>query len=224
MQKKSFTKYQYIEFVVDRIKKLHEKDEDIDWYFNEFTTLYSPLIFKTCKKLRAKTKKSTSLVEAKTRVIEWLFDAILRYDNKYVDSSKKPNKKFNKVYFSQYLKTKLGWDLHRSLNPSKPDYDDVGINPKYVELDLKYNNYIKDKFIYTPVKYLSENFIGLCRLAQKRLKDDICSDVMMLHYGYDFKTNEIAKMLKCQPKKVSFVLNRLKTFWSEHDNLEKLVE
>lgn len=222
MQRKSITEYEYIEFLVNRIKEDHKKGLPSDWCFNELSTRYSPLIFKLCKRLKTKMKTMT-ISEAKIRIMEWMFDAILRYDESYTDKKKDFNSKFDKVYFSQYLKTKLGWDLHRFLHPSKPDYDDFNYNPKFVALDLKNNNLVAEKFLYVPVKSLSDNFIALCRETQKTLKDDSCGDIMMLHFGYDFKIQEIASMLELPAKKVGSLLAKIKAFWSEERNLEKLI-
>ncbi len=224
MQRKSITRYDYISSIVQKIKRLQSKGESVDWYFNKLIEMYSPLIYKTCKKIRSKIGSTCTLQEVKARVYEMLFDAVLRYDNDYTNSDIQSDKTFSGVYFSRYLKSKLSWDIYRSINPPKPDYDDLSISPKYVELDFRHDAKIREKFVYNPVAYLSDNFISLCRLAQKHIKDDEYSDVMLLCYGYDYKIQEMAKMLGCQPKKITMILSKLKQFWSEKENKERLVE
>lgn len=218
MPKKSVTKYKYIEFLVTKIKRCHKNNEKFDEYFDELITLYSPLIYRICKRVRAKCETNLQIPEIRLRVIESVFDAILRYTDGYEDG-RENSKGFDKIYFSQYLKIKLGWDVHRYLNPTKIEHEDSK-NQKYVDID---KTDVYETLSYIPTKPISDNFISLCRLAQKKIKDDLCADYMMLNFGYDFKNSELASVFAVNSRELAPIDKKLKDFWKEEQNLEKLL-
>lgn len=233
MLKTPITKYDYIAFLVRRIQENHISKQSVDWYFDEFCIMYAPLIYKTCRKVKNKVSYFY-INEIRSRVLEIMFDIILRYDSKFNDKSSlnndngdsKNNKKFNGIYFSKYLKGRLKWDVYRVLKPPKIEYDDMHINTNSVQLNLNSPELI-EKFKCEPTyacNPISNNFISLCRMVGKILQDDICADVMFLCYGYGDRPRNIAKALDCDVKKVNHALFKLKQFWLEKNNLELLVE
>lgn len=216
MPKKLITNYKYLQFLVDKIKLLNKENKDYDWYFEELITIYSPLIQSMTRKAFNKFKSDVSFNEVKSRVIELFFDTILKYEAKYKNTDKVSTDNFDYVYFSNYLKRKLPWDLMRLYKPSKPDYDDFAADPRHVTLDYHKYPEIEHSSYYTSVgdKPISDNFISLCRMVKKELKNELLGEIMLLKFGYDFKNDEIALFLGITPLKVSATLNELKKYWA----------
>ncbi len=213
--------YQYISYLVYNIKKLHAEKKDYDWYFNQFLTIYFPLIQSNTTKVHKKLKAKVPFVDVKTKVIEALFLAILKYKIKYTDESKHADG-FEHVYFSKYLNVKLPWDIMRLYRPTKVIRDDFSIDPRHIELNLKkLNTEVQDRFECHNVQLdpISDNFVSLCCLAHKKLKNDVLSDIMFLHFGLDYRNSEIAELFNMSQLKVSLSLGELKKFWAKNKDL-----
>ena len=218
--KTAVTKYQYIEYLVCTIKFLHKEGKNFDWYFDELTLLYRPLIQVVTKRVYLKLRPRVNFSEIKIKVVEIFFDSILRYEPTFNDGTEhcQNGNKFSYVYFSNYLKRKLPWDVMRLYKPTKIDYDDLSINSKNVELNLtNLSKEVQAKLeANNHTKPISDNFINLCKVTKKELKNDLLSDIMILHYGYDYKNNEIAKFFNITPLKVSNSLTEIKKFWEQN--------
>jgi hypothetical protein len=216
MQKKLITKFEIIALLVNKIKELHKSKQSYDWYFERLANIYSPLIHTYCKKLLSKNIQNVNYIEIKTRILEILLDAVLKYNRSYNENNN-PTESFNHVYFSNYLKRKLPWDCWRINNPIKVEYDDNVIDSRHVELDFN-NPEIQDKLQHYHIleKPISDNFISLCRLTKKSLCSDVCADAMMLQFGYGFRNSEIAKLFNCSPERVCLSLIEVKEFWKNN--------
>lgn len=217
------TKFQYISYLVNEIKQLHDNNQDYNWYFNELVELYNPLIRSACKKVYEKLRDNRDYQELRTRVLEIFFDAIIKYKKTFKDGRNANS--FKHVYFGSYLKGKLPWDLMRLVTPPKVEYDEITMDHRNMELDLENcSNEVEfklstEKSIGKVTKPLSDNFISLCRIIQKQLRSDMIADVMILFYGYGYKNREIAQMLNCSPQKVSIAISEIKKFWRENKEI-----
>lgn len=222
INKTSVSNYDYIEYLVTKIKLLHASKSNYDWYFEELIRLYYPLIQSTSQKVYQKLKNVLTFGELKSRIINLFFIGIIRYDPKYNNDENKDSKDFTYVYFSSYLKKFLPWEVMRISRPSKIEEDDLSIDPRHIELNLnKPTKEISKRLVYDSASEhpISDNFISLCRMTQKETSNDLLSDTMILHYGYDFKNREIAEMLGISQAKVGFLMLELKNFWSQNKEL-----
>ena len=222
MVKKPVSNYDYIEYLVTKIKLLHATRKNYDWYFDELIRLYYPLIQSTSQKVYQKLKNKLTFTELKNRVINLFFIGIIRYDAGYNNVDHVENKEFTYVYFSSYLKKFLPWEVMRLSRPSKIEEDDLSVDPRHIELNLnKPNKEISKNLVYNSASEhpISENFISLCRMTQKELANDLMSDVMILHFGYDFKNREIAEMLGVSQAKIGTIMLELKNFWAQNKDL-----
>lgn len=213
--------YQYISYLVVNIKRLHAEGKNYDWYFDQFLIIYFPLIQSNTTKVHKKLKNRIPFVDVKTKVIEALFLAILKYNVTFSDASKS-TADYTRVYFSRYLNSKLPWDIMRLYKPTKVEYDDFSVDPKHVELNLKkLNTEVQDRFECHNVQLdpISNNFVSLCCMTQKQLKNDFISDIMFLHFGCDYRNSEISKLFDVSQLKISLGLNELKKFWVKNKDL-----
>lgn len=213
------SKYFYIEMLVKKIKHNYDNKLQYDWFFDELIKLYGPLINSASKKLYKKFKTKIKFNDVRSKVTALFFEAIRRYNPQYKEGADVD--KFKYVYFSSYLNKFLPWEIMRISKPVKIDYDDLVIDTRNVEFEssLKNSEVVKklvSKDDFTPI---SENFISLCRFAQKELRNDLMADIMMLHYGYDYKNLEIAKILVVSEAKVASSISHLKKFWQSHKDL-----
>lgn len=209
----------YIEYLVVKIKELYSKKENYEWYFDQLIEMYNPLIVASTKKVYNKFKLRVSFLEIKVKILEIFFESVLRYEPKFHDNDKEV-KNFTYVYFCNYLKRKLPWDLMRLYKPTKIEHDDLQIDPRHVELNLtKDNSDIQKHLEYSEKQPISDNFIQLCRLAQRQLNNDLLSDIMILHFGYGYKVKEIAAFFSISSTKVHNSLSSLKKFWKQNSEL-----
>lgn len=221
MKKTPVNNYQYLEFLVRKIKVLHKEKVNFDWYFDQLIALYNPLIQSSARKIYKKFKSRVSFLEVRDKIVVLFFDSILRYEPNFSDKTKDTNN-FTYVYFSNYLKRKLPWDLMRLYQPTKIEHDDLSVDPRHVELDhSKANPELQKKFVYTNtnLRPISENFIYLCKHANKELYSDFLADVMILHFGYGYKNNEIASFFETTPLKIHNALGELKKYWKANQEL-----
>lgn len=212
MDKIAVSNYQYLELLVRKIKSLHYENKDYNWYFDELLLLYNPLVQSSTRRVYNKFKSNVNFIDIKLKVIEILFDTILRYEPTFTDNGKhcKDGDNFKFVYFSNYLKRKLNWDLMRLYKPTRIDYDDLCYNPKFVEFTSCHNTTL---VCDNEAPMISENFIFLCKKAQKDLQNDVLSDTMMLQYGYGYKPSEIAEFFGTTSLKIHAYLAELKKYW-----------
>lgn len=217
VKRTTISKYDYINGLIRKIKELQSTGQTYDVYFDELTVLYSPLIHSTCRKIMLGLRKTNySMQDVKVRVMEILFDAIVRYNDHFTDKSKHPKKgqKFDRVWFSSYLKAKLPWEIRRILIPARCERDDMHLTPRPADESLEANEDLQKTLLVEdkPIG-ISANFISLCRFAQKGLKDDLASDIMMLKFGYSYKDREMARLVGANKKRVKLAQGQLKHFW-----------
>lgn len=202
------------------IKRLHAEGKNYDWYFAQFTYIYYPLIQFNTTKVHKKLK-NIPFIDVKTRVIECLFLAILQYKITFTEGADHV-KGFEHVHFSRYLNVKLPWDIMRIYKPTKIVNDDFSTDPRNIELNVKkLNTEVQDKFECHDAQLdpISDNFVSLCCLAHKQLKNDLLSDIMFLRFGCDYKSSEIATLCNISQIKVSQGLDALKKFWIKNKDL-----
>jgi hypothetical protein len=219
LQKTSVDNYIYTEHLVLKIKDLYNIKQNYDWHFEELIRIYMPLINSSCRKVYSKLKAKATFNEIKSKIVEIFFESILRYEPSYRYGEQKPdkieNKNFTYVYFSNYLKRKLPWDLLRIYQPTRLEYDDLS-GPINIELSSPMQANIKDTSIDHPV---TENFIHLCQQMQKHLSDDLMADIMMLTFGYGYKNNELAYFFDISQLKAHQAIASIKTFWKINRDL-----
>ncbi len=221
MDRTSLTRFQYIQYLVYKIKDLHKLNKNYDFYFNELIKMYSPLINMVSKNVQKKYQINITFTEIKTKVIELVFLALIRFDIEYNDR-KEDVKGFDTVYFSKYLKNTLPWEVLRIIRPNKVEYDEYATDPKFKEFDVnKLPKKIKEKLIHNEVANhpISDNFINLCRLMKNELKSDLLGDIMMLNFGYAYKNHEISKILGISQARVGVCVLQIKNFWKENKDL-----
>lgn len=218
MERRSITKFKFIGLLIKNIQDKIKDNERYDWYFGQLIQIYKPFIIIETRKIYSKLKYVATYQEIKTRVLEFLLESVIKYKLNYT-SNICNNKNFDHVYFSNYLKKRMPWERSRFMNPSKVENSDIIINSVNVELDETDINVIvksRKTFQESPI---SSNFISLCRMLQRHLKNDIYADVMMLYYGYGCKNREISKLLHCSPRKVSQSLIKIKDFFRSRSDL-----
>jgi hypothetical protein len=205
-----------------KIKECHKNGEPFEDYFDELVLLFTPLINASTKRVHNKFKSYVSFHEIRSKIISILFQSIIKYDPNFKGKDEN-TKDFTYVYFSSFLKGKLRWDLVRLYKPSRAAYDDLCVDPRNIELN---NTSVKDeaqqKLQYVNSCPVSDNFIYLCQKVAKAVSNDFVADVMLLHYGYGYKNNEIAKLYEVSSVKVSQALDELRRYWT--DNKEELLE
>lgn len=152
-------------------------------------------------------------VDLRFKILTILFNTIITYDPKFRNKNVIENKDFTYVYFSNYLKRKLPWDLYRIYKPTKIEYDDLMIDKRHVEFDV---NKVNLSYINDGQRPITEDFIYLCRLINKHKYDDLFGEIMMLRYGYDYNSIKIAKLLQVRKKCVEKYLEQLIDFWREN--------
>lgn len=215
MQRKSITNFEYIALLVDRIQHAAYTDEATDFYFEELEQIYSSLLKAATYNIVKQSRSRNLTYKDVLNLVRGIFyKIILRYNSEFTNSKNKTG--FTTVYFSNYLKRTMDWEVYRLLHPIKPESDDLEKSLHHVDLHpLIHSDSTELEDIQTPTG-VTQNFINLCNFIRIRLKSDLHADIMFLLYGYSLKFNEVSKLLDIPAAKISKINNEIKSFWFEN--------
>ena len=222
MQRKSLTNFEYIALLVDNIQRAAMLNQPTDFYFDELEVIYASLLKSTTFKIVKHAQSRNLQYKDVFNLVRGIFyRIILRYSTEFKNAKNKSN--FTVVYFSNYLKQTMGWEVFRLLNPIKPESDDLEKNLHHMYDLHPMIQADSDKLedVQTP-SGVTLNFINMCNFLRTKMKSDLHADVMFLIYGYCLKFNEVARLLEVPPAKISKTNAEIKDFWLE--NKEQLKE
>lgn len=215
MQRRSITNFEYIALLVDRIQHAAYINESVDFYFDELEHIYSSLLKSTTYNIVKQSRSKNLTYKDVFNLVRGIFyKIILRYNSEFTNAKKKAG--FTTVYFSNYLKRTMDWEVYRLLHPIKPESDDLEKNLHHVDLHpMIHSDSTELEDIQTPTG-VTQNFINMCNFIRIKLQSDLHADIMFLIYGYCLKFNEVAKLLNLPAAKISKVNNEIKAFWLEN--------
>lgn len=199
------TQYDYINFLVDKVKTSIDNKEEYEEYFNELRELYSPLLKSIVLRVSKEKNSDITFEDIQARVLECFFELIKRYEPKYTKrgSKAKGKAKFTRVYFSRFIARGMVWEIYRLLCPSNKEYDEFSPEPEHQSINFGLHKGKDKSIIYIPKPVgITENFINTCSHLNEIYKNDIMGDICMLHFGYSYKPTEISRIIKLPCKSI----------------------
>jgi len=215
MLRKSITNFEYIALLVSHIQHAAYTNEVTDFCFDELERIYASLLKATTYTLVKQSHcKNLTYKDVLNLVRGIFYKIILRYNSEFTNAKNKTG--FTTVYFSNYLKRTMDWEIYRLLHPIKPESDDLEKSLRHVDLQpLIHSDSVELADIQEPTG-VTQNFINMCNFIRTRLQSDLHADIMFLLYGYSLKFNEISKLLEIPATKISKINNEIKLFWIEN--------